>query len=350
MNWPRLRIRCDAGADHGLGHLMRCLSLAKALRAAGGPVAEFWMQAPDRIFKRVQDAGFSAISSSSQAGVAGADCDNMLAWCRQVAFEDEQKPWLIVDGKYADPVALAPVAEKSHLVCFDDEPYRDFPADVIVNAQPWTAETDYPARAGRHVLAGGRYNAIDPGYFAARNVPNRKAVLITLGGEDPANDTAWTVMAMADLLAPFPVIVVIGPAHPDPKGAVGAVTRYLPQAEIHHAPASLVPMAERSFFAISAGGTSCYELQAASIAVAAIAVEDHQIPFVAALERLGGVVPLVGPAVGNKARPTDKARAIVKRLLADDGWRNARVTRGNTLFPEPGGPLLARTLMKVLQT
>lgn|GEM_PF-3524653 len=343
-SWPPLLVRCDAGGDHGLGHLMRCLALAEALRAAGGPVARFCLQAPDAIVQRVRDAGFSVQVSARQAG---RDCDDLVLWCQQNSADG--LPWVVLDGKSADPALLSPLAEASRLICYDDAPYRDFPAAVIINAQPWTSATDYPLRAGRLVLAGGQYNSIHPGYFAAADRPARSAVLITLGGEDPANDTAWIARTLADELRGFPVLAVIGPAHPDRTAACAALTRFLPQSEIIHAPPSLIPVAERSFLALSAGGTSCYELQAAGIAVAAIAVEEHQVPFVAALERLGGVVPLAGPAPTTGDRPVTGPRAILHRLLHDREWRNERIARGRALFPAPGGQTLARVLMEHLR-
>ena len=348
MAWPALLIRCDGGTDHGLGHLMRCLSLAESLRAEGGPVAQFLMQAPDDILQRVSDAGFSVLATSSVAGSAGHDCSQLLEWCQKNGGPQATKPWVVVDGKYADPSTLVPLAEKSRLICYDDTPYRDFPATVIINAQPWTDEQDYLDRTGRWILAGGRYNAIHPDYFAAAEKTDRQAVLITMGGEDPANDTAWIARTVGDMLTGYRVLVVIGPAHPDRAGAIKAIRQYLPQAEIIHAPPSLILAAERSFLALSAGGTSCCELQAAGVAVAALAVEEHQIPFIKALEHLGGIVPLAGPAPVCSSRPAEPVRTILRRLLSDATWRNERITRGKTLFPAPGGRYLARSLMEIL--
>lgn len=349
MSWPPLLIRCDAGRDHGLGHLMRCLSLAESLRAEGGPVAQFLMQAPDDIRQRVSDAGFSVLATSSVAGSAGQDCSQLVAWCQKNRGSQDANPWVVMDGKYADPSTLVPLGGVSRLICYDDAPYRDFPAAVIINAQPWTAEQDYRPRVRRRILAGGRYNAIHPDYFAAAEKNDRQAVLITMGGEDPANDTAWIARTMHDMLASYRVLAVIGPAHPDRTGAVAAISQYLPKAEITHAPPSLIPAAECSFLALSAGGTSCCELQAAGVAVAALAVEEHQIPFIKALEHLGGVVPLAGPAPVSYPRPAEPSRTILRRLLSDDVWRNERITRGRALFPAPGGRYLAQSLMEILQ-
>lgn len=349
MVWPALLIRCDAGRDHGLGHVMRCLSLAESLRAEGGPVAHFLMHAPDDIMQRVCSAGFLVSPTSSIAGTAGGDCYQILEWCNQNGGTVEAKPWVVVDGKYADPPALLPVAEEARLICYDDAPYRDFTAAVIVNSQPWTSEEDYPDRIGRRILAGSLYNAIHPDYFAAAEKRDRQSVLITMGGEDPSNDTAWIACTMADLLEGYPVLVVVGPAHPDRTGVVSTIRQYLPKAEIIYAPPSLIPAAESSFLAISAGGTSCCELQAAGVAVAAIAVEEHQISFVEEIEKLGGVVKMAGPAPVSSSRPVEPSRTILRRLLSDDAWRNNRVARGKALFPVPGGRYLARSLMEILQ-
>lgn len=337
MTPKRILFRCDAGGDHGLGHLMRCLSLADALRDHGLPVAEFIMQASDDLQDRVMKRGFVACHATS---VAGTDADAMIHM-----LEAETGPvWLVIDGKYVQPDYVEALKGQAKIICFDDELLRDFPAQIIINSQPWTRPDDYSARPGRTVLAGAVYNAVAPAYFDAARHTDRKSVLITLGGEDPANDTAWIARELGDLLAKYPVEVVLGPAHPDPEAARQAVRQAWPGARIVEAPPDLVDNIHRAWLAISAGGTTCYELQAAGVATLAIAVEPHQIPFVAALEDLGGVVSLGGP----QPRDASAARVAVARMLGDSRWRQLRIDRGRQLFPGPGGAALVPAIMAAL--
>lgn len=337
MTVRRVLMRCDAGGDHGLGHLMRCLSLADALRAQGCPAADFVMQAPESIADRVRARGFTVHQTAATAGTDGEAMGRLLT-------ATDGPVWLVIDGKYVEAPYVDRLSQDASVICFDDAPLRDFPARIIINSQPWTMAEDYPPRARRTVLAGAAYNAIDPAYFAAATLRNRAGVLITMGGEDPQNDTAWIARELGDLLADHPVEVVLGPAHPDPEAARQAVLTAWPLARVLDAPPSLVDCVSRAWLAISAGGTTCYELQAAGVVTAALAVEDHQRPFIAALERLGGVVALGGPV----PRDAAAARAILHRLLTDAVWQQDCVQRGCRLFSGPGGQRLAAAIIREL--
>lgn len=345
--WPSILIRCDAGRDHGLGHLMRCLTLAESLRAQGAMNIKFMVQASSRILQRIYDSGFSVLDARFVTGTKES-CAEILDWNHQNCQNDPIRPWIVIDGKYASPSSVEPLSHIANVICFDDFPYRDFPVPVIVNAQPWTTELDYPPHADRQILSGGRFNSIHPRYFEAAKIENRQAILITMGGEDPQNDTAWIANSLGDMLTGYPVIVAIGPSHPDQLEAVNAINQHIPQAEILYAPSSLTLAAERSFLAISAGGTSCYELQAAGIAVAALAVEHHQLEFINALERLGGIVSIGGPQKSSDERDSGPARRIVQRFLYHSAWREERIERGKAMFPAPGGPYLAQRLADIL--
>lgn len=327
-----LLIRCNAGSSHGLGHLMRCLSLAAAARETGVGRPVFVLQAPDSIVRRVQSAGFEVIVVPQGRG----------AWefLEDLVGRSGTACWLVIDDKYASVDDVARFVGRVGLICYDDQPLREFPADVIINSQPWTKARDYAARPGRLVLAGAAYNSIDSAYFDAARLTDREGVLITMGGEDPRNDIAWVCEHLGDLLRDFALEIVIGPSHPQPQVARVAAERWLPGAMISVAPPSLVESAKRAFLAISAGGTSCYELLAAGVAVVALAVEDHQVPFIRSLEALGVLIRLGDP----QPRPVQPARSILERFLADHNRQTECVTRGRRLFSKPGGVAVVRAI------
>lgn len=320
--------RCDAGADHGLGHLSRCVAIADTVAERGG-AARFYVSADESMQAFAEMHEWHAMPSDT--GTAG-----------DLAFmQDELKrapnSIVVVDNKHVgkDYVSalrgLRPVAQ-----IVDGDP-RESAADLVINNHPGVE-----AFVGQGTfLLGPAYNTVRAGYFAAAQMPGRRAVLITMGGEDPSNHTAWVLCNLGDLFAGRPVIVVIGPAHSDPDAVVKAA-KNVAGVEIHYAPRDLVALAERSEVAISAGGTTCYELAAAGIATAAIATEPHQHALIAPLADRGALLPLGGGDVS-----IEFARTAAGDLFAQPNLRNDIAQAARALFPAPGAPRIADALFEL---
>jgi len=317
--------RCDAGADHGLGHLSRCVVIADAV-AARGALTRFYVHADDALRAFAGTHEWHAMPWDT--GMAG-DLEHM-----QRELEHTPDSVVVVDNKRVGKEYVAALRTLRPVAQIVDGDPRESAADIVINNHTG-AETF--KQEGRFLL-GPSYNTVRPGYFAAAQKADRKAILITLGGEDPGNHTAWILRHLGDLFVNRPVLVVIGPAHSDPA-SVEQAAKKVSGVEIHRAPRDLVTLAERSEIAISAGGTTCYELAAAGIATAVIASEPHQHQLIAPLAERGAVLQLGGPDVS-----VDIARSAVGNLLAQPALRNDLTRAARALFPAPGAPRIAEAL------
>lgn len=322
--------RCDAGADHGLGHLSRCVAIADAV-AAQGNMTRFYVHADDSMKAFVGKHDWRAVSSDT--GVAG-DLEFM-----QRELEHMPDSVVVVDNKRVGKEYVAALRTlRSTAQIVDGDP-RESAADIVINNHPGAEAFDGQER----FLLGPAYNTVRPGYFAAAKKADRKAILITLGGEDPGNHTAWILRNLGDLFANRPVLVAIGPAHSNPA-SVEQAAKNIASAEIHRAPRDLVALAERSEIAISAGGTTCYELAAAGIAIGAIATEPHQHELIAPLAERGAILPLGGPDMS-----IEIARSVVGNLLMQPALRDDLTGAARVLFPAPGAPRIADALLSLMK-
>jgi spore coat polysaccharide biosynthesis predicted glycosyltransferase SpsG len=324
LNPLTVMFRCDAGADHGLGHLSRCVAIADAA-AARGAATRFYVHADDALRSFAGAHEWHAMPWDT--GLAG-DLEHM-----QRELEHTPDSVVVVDNKRVggDYVpALRTLRAVAQIV--DGDP-RESAADIVINNHPGAEAFAGPGR-----LLGPAYNTVRPGYFDAARKPDRNAILVTLGGEDPGDHATWVLRHLGDLFAGRPVIVVVGPAHPDPA-SVEQAARAVPGAEIFRAPRNLVPFAERSDIAISAGGTTCYELAAAGIATATIATEPHQRDLIGPLAERGAVLPL-----GDANLSAEAARMIVGGLLTKPDMRRRVADAARALFPAPGAPRIAEAL------
>lgn len=295
------RFRCDAGVRHGLGHLMRCLSVAKEL-AMRGHACSFVVNAPSDTAGRIVDTGFSVIAVDQDAGT-----DTPETWL------GGQVDMLILDSKEVDGKYIEQCRTHSPVACFDDEVARSFRCDAIINNHLWGLASDYQIDDECCLLLGPDYNTVSPAYFDIHD-DGRCGLLISLGGEDPQNHTTWLIDTLAGEMGDLPVHVCIGPAHPRPDSVLEACARLLPHVAVYRSPTSLLEPISKCHLALSAGGTTCYELAAAGIAMAIVAVEEHQQRMQTAFVSQGAALSF---GEGNKDDP-EAAMTVFRRLRRDD--------------------------------
>ena len=322
--------RCDAGLKHGLGHLSRCLTLADALTHAGIR-SGFVVHAPEGIRRRVSDAGHEVVAAEAPIGTG----DKPAGWMTEGARV------VVVDSKDNTVYYTARCRALRPVVCFDEKISRELPCDVLINNHIWARRLDYDVQAGRRLLIGPAFNTVHPSYFGLAEP--RRGLLITLGGEDPLNHTVWLIDTLADAIGMLPTLVCIGPAHPDPDSVFLVCKKRLPAAEVFVSPPSLVNLAARCHLALSAGGITCYELAAAGIASAVLAVEEHQVRLTTAMEAAGAALSLGEPDKMDK----QSVRQTFTKLQQPDTVASLR-SAGRSLFPQPGAPAIVAELREFL--
>ncbi len=339
--WPSIFIRCDGGKDDGLGHVSRCLTLASAFRDCAVDVT-FISWSPDGVGGEfITRRGFALAAAAGPAG-SKADLDAV----REVLRGASARPILVLDSRNIDSKYVELCAQTAKVVCLDDELKRDLPCDILVNNNIWIRETDYPDRAGRIRLIGARYNLVRPTYFLRRPAKKtaRLSVLITMGGEDPFDQTSRLLTVLAKTLRECDVTVVVGPAHPAAEAVLEAAKGMIPHAEVTVAPADLTVPVRAAELALTAGGTTCYELAAAGVAQVGIILEDHQAPLVGALESAGCLVCLGRYDQLNNG----DISSVVESVLASPRRLHDLGAAGSRLFDGPGAPRIVKTIERWL--
>ena len=125
---PTLFVRTDGGAHIGLGHVTRCVALARAWRARGGSVTFLTADSPTELRTTLQAEGF-AVESLSVVPGHGDDAK------ATVAADRGSRRVMLVDGYRFDAAFRRRVrAGVDRLIVIDDalEPV-DYDADVVIN-------------------------------------------------------------------------------------------------------------------------------------------------------------------------------------------------------------------------
>ena len=299
MNQPgTLLVRADASSDIGVGHVMRCLALAQAWLDRGGRVVFVVESCPEGIARRLMVNRIGVERLGERAG-SEADAHRTAALARDVGAR-----WIVVDGYGFGPDYQEALSQGDHrTLVLDDHGYlRRYIADAILNQNIHANECLYPdAPDDTELLLGTSYALLRREFSGTPRGELRRAdgqdaraqrVLVTLGGGDPDNATSIVLDGLQRIDHPLDVDVMVGAANPHmevlQKLALASPHRIRLQINV----ANVRPFMERADVAVSAGGSTCWELCYLGVPILAVSIADNQRPIAAGLSAAGAALDL----------------------------------------------------------
>ncbi|MDE9366986.1 hypothetical protein PZ938_15325 [Luteipulveratus sp. YIM 133132] len=331
-------LRCDAHPSFGVGHLVRCLALAQELLARGSRVTLLgglggiaWLE------RLVADSAVPVIPPADEIGSV----------CAQVV--DLGADAVVLDGYHLQPALGEALREAgvTVLAMVDGEFGAVQEADVYIDqnlgAVPHTGGPD-----GSLALAGVEYAMFRDSVLDRRRtgtVPAHRPprVLAVFGGTDPYDAARTVVPQVLDLGEPVELTVVA--AREEVRTALAALPTG-PGQTVHaiEPVADLAALAVEQDLAISASGSSVWELLCLGVPTAVVCVADNQ--------RLGyemtvaeGVVVPVG--VLDDLRAQGSVPPGVRRLLTDTDHRADLARRGRALVDGDGRARVSTALLNL---
>ena len=330
-----LLIRVDADHRTGTGHAMRCLALAQAWMEAGGTARVALGSAPPAMEERLSGEGLEVIRLDDPANAA-EDAARTLA-----VLEQRGGGWLVVDGYGFDAAyQTTVVAAGVPLLFVDDYGHAShYAADIVLNQNLYATESLYASREPRtQLLLGTRYALLRREFAACppgeRTIPRTATrVLVTLGGSDPDNVTLAILRALR--LAPVPrldIVVVAGPANTHVDLLRDEIARFPHAVRLLSSVSDMPRLMRWADLALSAGGSTCWELAYLGVPIIAVVLADNQEPIARSLAAAG-----VARDAG-RGSDLDVARLAesIAELVGHDDERRRMSERGRALVDGQG--------------
>ena len=292
-----VEVHAGHGPGVGAGHLGRCLALAEAFLDRGVPVhlVDDGHEIPGSWADRYRAAG-ATVGAPKDAGAVGL---------------------IVIDDYAVNPASVAARRERAPLLLVDDHGSTGaFDADWILDQNVGARAAPYDGRATSGLLLGPGYALVRRDVAGAIRSPRpdrtvQPARLLVATGGDPSAELATAVDAAT---------VAISQAHPDLEvtllRGVVEVGRLLADVDL----------------AISAAGSTCWDLCAHGIPAVVVAVAPNQRPIAREIGLAGAAVDAgdLGPATA-----ADLATAV-EGLLGDPARREAIAARASSLVDGRG--------------
>ena len=293
--------RADASFEIGTGHVMRCLTLAHALRESGATCRFTCREHRGHMLDGIREQGFEALVLPQLNECARRDLhadEPQLEDAEATAsvLGDTCADWLIVDHYALDARWESALRSHCHrIVVIDDLADRNHDCDLLLD-QNLVADMAHryddklPAHCGK--MLGPRYALLQPLYseLHARTPPREGAVqrvLVYFGGADAGNLTGLAIAAFLSLkLGDVALDVVINPNGPHSE-TIRRQTQGQQDITLHFGLPSLAPLMVKADLAIGGGGATSWERCCLGLPTLVITLAENQKPIAAELDKRG---------------------------------------------------------------
>lgn len=275
-------IRADGNARIGAGHLMRCLTIAAAVKEMAVQRQDGERE-PDILFVCADEqSAQTAAAQGYRTWVLGTDYRDMESelplWKKRFSSDNPSQNILLVDSYFVTIPYLAQLRRYGILVLLDDLAGQAYPADMVVNYNAFARREVYDKLyegTDTRCYAGSRYIPIRSMFLEGSYRVRDKAenVLITTGGGDSENIAGRILRAVYQKGMNYHLVT--GRFNPHLEELLEMEREY-PGTHIHHDVADMAGLMRRCDLAVSAGGTTVYELAAIGVPFVCFSYAQNQ--------------------------------------------------------------------------
>lgn len=273
--------RADGNDQIGSGHVMRCLSLADAFREIGQDAV--FVAADDHLKSVIQERGYICTVLNTGYDHMEDELPVLIPLLRKYCPRG-----LLLDSYFVTPEYMKAIKKEMPLVYIDDQNTFDYPADLVINYMLYGSKLNYSPN--KQYLLGPDYALLRKEF---RSVPRRQTaeqvrdVLLSTGGADGEHVALQCVQYLRK--RPTDGVfyhVILGAMNRD-AAEIERLAGGCAHIILHRNVSDMRSLMLRCDAAISAGGTTLFELCACGLPTVTYVMADNQVMNAASFGEAG---------------------------------------------------------------
>jgi UDP-2,4-diacetamido-2,4,6-trideoxy-beta-L-altropyranose hydrolase len=268
-----IAIKTDGNTTIGSGHIMRCISIANEIRADNMDV--LFICTDDCSAQIIRSFGFAAEITNGIYNHPDAETEKLL-----YILKEHHISKILVDSYYVTPGYLSEIRKQAKLFYIDDLAAFHYPVDVLINYNinydDYIYEGIYKTEK---LILGPKYAPLRKefqGISPIRIKDKVESIMITTGGTDPFNISGRVLDAAArdDAFTDVKFDVIIGKFNQS-EAYLARAAEHNPNIRLHEN-AVISEIMLHSDIAVSAGGSTVYELCVCGLPSVLFSFADNQ--------------------------------------------------------------------------
>lgn len=348
-------IRADGNNQIGIGHIMRCMTIAEALQNMGEEV--MFLIADRSCEELIKSRGFDVCILET----AFDNMDSEFALLEDV-LKRAKINCVLVDSYYATQEYLKNLRKKVFTVYLDDMDAYNYPVDVLINYNVFAEASDYPYGVkytdGRQdmlqmksgvpvVLAGPGYAPVRREFLHRQDIKKEevKNILLSLGGSDAYN-LSYKIAEKLLSATNACLKIVCGPFNLH-KDTLYELAQKNNRVRVYENVKEMWKLMENCELAVSAAGSTMCELAVSGVPAVTFSFVENQRRIAMAFAQKQAAVSIGHYVPDEEEIFLEKAAAEVDKLCKNADKRIQLAGRAREMVDGRGAERIAGAILDV---
>lgn len=362
-------IRADGNEEIAAGHLMRCLTIARQIKEAGHCVCFLVSDNESATILSENEENIVPVTPVSPYSPTGigliqlqtADYRNLDAELDEISEILQIHPGTVfIDSYFVTEKYLRHLQNLTKVAYMDDIRSFDYPVDLLINYDCFT--TSMKAECKEKIyknatacLLGAEYAPLRPQFMDGKIAicERVKNVMVTTGSSDPYHfalcfcEKLLSTIGESDFSNKEAITyhIVVGSLNSDYETLI-KMAENCPNIQFHKGLTDLMPLMLTCDLAITAGGTTLYELCALGIPSVSFTMADNQLSNTQILDELE-IIPYVGDVRVHMNEVISRCQQFVTEYSSDLAKRKAVHTKMDSLINGDGAFRIANAILNL---
>lgn len=342
-----IAFRVDANATVATGHLFRCISIAKCCRKAGYDCV--FLLAQDEYTDVLAREGFDYRILNIKWDDWNYGTDIVKKVLKEYGAE-----CLVVDSYRVTEDFFEELISVVPIFYMDDLCNKRYKVTATLHYSEWEQEhilADLYAGTDVQVYAGMKFMPLRENFAnVVSDTPKQYQILITTGGSDSYHVTLRLLQALVNdaFFAERQICVVLGRMNMD-KAEIDRISAEYSNITVFQNISNMDEVMRQSEYAVTAGGTTVYELMASGVPFVCFGFSDDQKYFGERLAEHGNAM-WAGDAREDAEAMIGNLKSCLKKMLEmSDAEVQACIQKNKAVVDGYGAARIADILMDLCQ-